>query len=206
MEFASVAGFLQAQADRLLAITPGSANFNEFYFTIWGFYLQDDFRVLPNLTVNLGLRYEPGSTIREGNGFNSALRDIFNDTEFTIGPVYANPTKRNIGPRVGFAWDVQGDGRTSVRGGFGVLYDVGNTGGTLDRIANGRQPFSSDSEASASARGVPFIPLPSLQFLTLVESRDVVGTSVQTLTTTFKVPTCSATTSQWSASCPLRRV
>jgi hypothetical protein len=177
MSYATVANFLQARADRLFT-SPDEFRREEFRFVTLGFYVQDDFRVLPNLTLNLGLRYEPGSVAKEVNGFNSSLRDIYRDTEFTVGPIFENPTFRNIAPRFGFAWDVKGDGRTAVRGGFGILYDVGQWGASLDRIVGGRGPWSGSTVAEASTLGVPFIQLTGLQVASLVGRQ--AGTQVQT--------------------------
>lgn len=83
----------------------------EFDTTDLAFYVQDDWRWSPRLTVNLGLRYE---------------------VELMPDPQIPNPTfpqtnefptdKNNFGPRGGFAYDVTGDGKTSVRGGIGVYY------------------------------------------------------------------------------------
>ena len=83
----------------------------EFDTTDLAFYVQDDWRWSPRLTVNLGLRYEvelmpepqiPNPTFPQTNQF----------------PTDTN----NFGPRGGFAYDVTGDGKTSVRGGIGVYY------------------------------------------------------------------------------------
>ena len=63
--------------------------------TLWSLFVQDDYRVRPDLTLNLGMRYE---------------RQTF-----------TNSTK-DIAPRVGFAYNVKGDGKTVVRGGFGIYY------------------------------------------------------------------------------------
>ncbi|MGH9784085.1 MAG: hypothetical protein ACRD88_07850, partial [Terriglobia bacterium] len=97
---------------------------------------------------------------------------------FTVGPIFENPTFRNIAPRFGFAWDVKGDGRTAVRGGFGILYDVGQWGASLDRIVGGRGPWSGSTVAEASTLGVPFIQLSNLQVESLVGRQ--AGTQVQT--------------------------
>jgi hypothetical protein len=86
-------------------------------------YIQDDFHVLPNLTINLGVRYEMSTVVTEVNGKTANLRYL-TDPTVTIGnPYYNNPTERNFAPRVGFAWDPFKDGKTSVRGGFGI-YDI----------------------------------------------------------------------------------
>ncbi len=63
--------------------------------TLWSLFEQDDFRVRPNLTLNLGLRYE---------------QQTFTDS------------RSNFGPRLGFAHNWRGDGKTVIRGGFGVYY------------------------------------------------------------------------------------
>lgn len=165
LTFSNVASFLQAEANQFQARAPGAHLYREYYFTSWGFYFQDDFRVRPNLTLNLGLRYEIASTYREGNGFNSSLRDVIHDAQYTIGSLFLNPSKRNIGPRFGFAWDVTGDGKTAVRGGFGKLYDVAEWGGSLSFIIGSQQPWSSSSIAAATNLQVPFIPITQIPFV-----------------------------------------
>ena len=88
-----------------------------------GFYVQDDVRVKPNLTVNLGLRYETASVPAEADGLLSNLRDIYS-TDLNVGkPLFQNPTRWNFEPRIGVAWDPFRNGRTSVRAGFGI-FDV----------------------------------------------------------------------------------
>jgi hypothetical protein len=94
------------------------------------FFVQDDFKVRPNFTVNLGLRYEYTTVPHEENSrientFTGQLADI-RDLETVLGgrtDIYESDWN-NFGPRVGFAWDPWGDGRTSVRGGFGIYYDA----------------------------------------------------------------------------------
>jgi hypothetical protein len=63
--------------------------------TLWALFIQDDIKVRGDLTVNLGLRYE---------------RQTFTDAT------------SNFGPRVGFSYNIKGDGRTVIRGGFGTYY------------------------------------------------------------------------------------
>jgi hypothetical protein len=84
-------------------------------------FAQDDFKITSRLTLNLGVRYE-------------FWTNPVGDKEWTLNAIsnvpgvisFANPKtdKNNVGPRIGFAYDPTGGGRTSIRGGFGISYDV----------------------------------------------------------------------------------
>lgn len=90
-------------------------------------FLQDDWRVARNVTVNLGLRYEYSSVVQEDHNLlgnfdpNVGLVQVGKQ----ISNLY-NPDHKNFGPRMGFAWDVGGNGRTVLRGGAGLTYETVN--------------------------------------------------------------------------------
>jgi outer membrane receptor protein involved in Fe transport len=91
--------------------------------SIAGAYVQDDWKIRPNLTLNLGLRYEMATvpTDRENHLVN--LRTLTSPTPTLGSPLFSNPTLRNFEPRVGLAWDPFHNGKTSVRAAFGI-FDV----------------------------------------------------------------------------------
>ncbi len=91
--------------------------------SLFAVYLQDDWRWRPNLTLNWGLRYEAVTVPTEVQGKLSNLVNVTDATPHVGSPWFSNPTLRNFEPRVGFAWDPFRDGKTSVRGGFGI-FDV----------------------------------------------------------------------------------
>ncbi len=97
------------------------------FVSIPGVYLQDDWKVRPNLTLNLGLRYEMETIPTEKHGLVANLPNIWANPTTTNCSVCtnkmfdSNPTSKNLEPRVGFAWDPFKDGKTSVRGGFGIF-------------------------------------------------------------------------------------
>jgi len=98
--------------------TASSANNNPAVY--W--FLQDDWKILPRLTVNLGLRYEWSGVPRDEG--KQALNAIANDP--AVGLIFRKPTSdtNNFGPHVGFAWDPTGHGKWSIRGGGQIAYDV----------------------------------------------------------------------------------
>lgn len=87
--------------------------------TLFAAFAQDDFKVSPRLTLNLGVRYEywtnpAGSNTQALNAISSVPGVI------TFGKPKTDTN--NIGPRIGFAYDPKGDGKTAIRGGFGIAY------------------------------------------------------------------------------------
>ena len=111
------------QADRTtwpLRFTLGSGPATRNYQNIeWGFFAQDDLR-LGNLTLNLGLRYDFDSNLRSPDLIGDLLADPqFAGLENMVTADRGNDLN-NLQPRLGFAWDVRGDGGTVVRGGLGL--------------------------------------------------------------------------------------
>jgi hypothetical protein len=113
----SINTYLNSVADTFT----GSAGTNEAddNWTHVGIYFQDDYHPTSRLTLNLGLRYE----VQTGPYSNDFQTPVLAD----LGKLGYDNTRKtdlnNLGPRVGFAWDVRGDGKTVVRGGYGIYYD-----------------------------------------------------------------------------------
>jgi hypothetical protein len=123
-EFGSMRNFLTNVPDTFSAAVPGQVNLPTYLRqTIVGAYVQDDWRIRPNLTLNLGLRYEMATVPKEKNDRLAVLVNL-TDTQLKLGsPYFQNPTTLGFSPRVGFSWDPFKDGRTTIRGAFGI-YDT----------------------------------------------------------------------------------
>jgi outer membrane receptor protein involved in Fe transport len=109
--------------------TGGPADAQRYFRSkTYGFYFQDDWKVKPNLTLNLGLRYEYYSPLNDKTG---QLTNLVPGTDGSLAGASVVPVKRlfnsdrnNFGPRFGFAWSpLRHNGNTVVRGGFGVAYN-----------------------------------------------------------------------------------
>jgi hypothetical protein len=88
-------------------------------------FLQDDWRVTPRFTLNLGLRYELTTVVKDKNNLIGNFDPVKGLEQVGVGSfssVY-NGDHNNFSPRVGFAWDIAGNGKTVVRGGGGILYE-----------------------------------------------------------------------------------
>jgi len=143
--FSNYPNFLDGSPSSLIANSgPGDLSTHDRQW-VWGAYVQDDIRLKPRLMINAGLRYElaanmdshhtgtlanlecqacPFPIMRHPLDFNPALAAIvaLNDPAPVYGPLI-NVPRLNFEPRVGFAWDPFGGGKTALRGAFGV-YDV----------------------------------------------------------------------------------
>jgi len=121
--FGSLSNFLQDIPTTFQTLLGTSRTPRDLRQSVFGGYIQDDYKIRPRLTLNLGLRYEMATVPTETANQLSTLVNFTDTTPHLGSPYYSNPTLRNFAPRVGFAWDPFGRGKTSVRGAFGI-YDV----------------------------------------------------------------------------------
>jgi hypothetical protein len=130
--FGTLNAFLTNGPSRFRAAFPTLLTPRYLRQSLFGAYVQDDWKVRPNLTLNFGLRYE---TISVPTDINGQFANLYNITDpaphcgklvdgcAATGSYFQNPTRRDFQPRIGFAWDPFNNGKTALRGGFG-FYDV----------------------------------------------------------------------------------
>jgi hypothetical protein len=147
--FSNLANFMSGTLNSIKSdIPPVPADaFRHYRFNTYGVYAQDDYKVNARLTVNLGLRYEFATVASDRDGLNSLSNPtcVYPCTSAQLtGPLYKNPYLHNFGPRIGFAWDVFGNGKTSLRAGGALMYDVATLGEELNGLVNKGRPFGAN--------------------------------------------------------------
>jgi hypothetical protein len=129
----------------------------DYRYETYGFYAQDDWRTTSRLTLNLGLRYEFNTTMNETNGNQTALLTPLSPT-LTPGPLMTNPSLHNFSPRVGFAYDPFGKGKTAIRGAFGMYYDISTIGDTTFGETVGDPPYRDTNGFNPAPAGFTMAP------------------------------------------------
>ena len=174
-----------------------------------GFYAQDDFKVSPNLTLNIGLRWEYDQPIFEVNNKMANIDMQTKQIEYAgvngASRALYNPTYNQFQPRVGFAY--QPTPRTVVRAGYGISSYLEGTGANLRLTQN--PPFHKDFEQTASvptvvngtynsgsfflaSNGFPTTQVPTTTFYVWPKNLQAAVTQEFSLTTEYEVTKSSS--------------
>jgi hypothetical protein len=133
--FAGLRNFLENRATSFIGLTP-QGEFDRYWrFWLLGGYVQDEMPIGSRLTVNAGLRYEVMTMPSDVNGRDSALVTM-SDRTLVEGRLYEAPDKNNLSPRVGFAYDLTGDGLTALRGGYGMYFNTNSSQNLIVTVTN----------------------------------------------------------------------
>jgi len=158
-------------------------------FTNLAFYGQDDFRIMPRLKLNLGLRYELDTVPTEAHGRFSPIVGLNNIATATLGrpgaPVH-NGNYDNFAPRAGFAYELTSDAKTVLRGGAGIYYDLPTVNAT--QLAFG-PPFKITNFLLGSALGGPVtVPVDPALLVTAITGLPPFGSATVYDPTNFRTP------------------
>ena len=157
-DYSSLGLFLTDQfpdvlAQRNVGARPYSGNLTQYYA-----FVNDNYKVNRNLTVNLGVRYEFNGVAQSMRLFNA---DAIANTPGVLTFQAPQSQKTNFAPRIGFAYSPGNDAASSIRGGFGIAYDQ-----VFDNIGTNATPPQASATVNANPANYPVSALGTSDFLT----------------------------------------
>ena len=164
-----LADFLFGAADEFDEFSKAPSNEHQKQYAL---FAQDEWKATSRLTLTAGLRYEYTTPETDTRGFSFSLLPGVQSTKFPNAPLgfvvpgdpgaprgWYFPDHKNISPRLGFAWDPKGDGKTSVRGGFGMFFDTLN--GWMSDWATDEAPWAGGAVLLPDPTDPVLDPLPA---------------------------------------------
>ena len=182
---------------RTSGFVPGAAFVRHFRLNDYDVYAQDKFKAARNLTLTLGLKWDLPGVLDERDALElapvltgSAVQTLMSNATLNfagsaVGRPYYNRRWKDFAPNFGFAWDIFGDGKTALRGGYAISYvndqEIVAPENMLE-ANGGLQGFAQDFGLSGRASNPPAIQLPTYQVpLTLSQNYAVNPTTVLTM-------------------------
>ncbi|MBZ5550706.1 MAG: TonB-dependent receptor [Acidobacteriia bacterium] len=161
------ADFLFGASDEFDQYSKAPSNEHQKQYAVFG---QDEWKATSRLTLTFGLRYEYTTPQADTHGYSFSILPGAQSVRFPNAPLgfvvpgdpgaprgWYFPDHRDLAPRLGFAWDPMGDGRTSVRGGVGIFFDTLN--GWMSDWATDEAPWAGGA-AVVQDPTLPTNPLP----------------------------------------------
>jgi hypothetical protein len=150
----------------------GAPSVRNYSFHDYGSFVQDDWKILPNLTLNIGLRWEIFGTPTEQNGLQGTVSNIKtlaatnpqNNLSVAKMSSWYNTDKHDFAPRIGLSWDPTHEGKMAIRANYGIYYDriVGATTSLVDSnspgFADGETSFPNQVVSDVRASQSPALP------------------------------------------------
>lgn len=164
-----LADFLFGASDEFDEFSKAPSNEHQRQYAL---FAQDEWKVAPRLTLTYGVRYEYSTPETDTHGYSFSLVPGAQSVKFPNAPRgflvpgdpgaprgWYFPDHNDVAPRLGFAWDPKGDGRSSVRGGFGVFFDTLN--GWMSDWATDEAPWAGGAVVLPDPTNPKLNPLPA---------------------------------------------
>ena len=169
--FTSIDNFVRGVTNTFEGQAPGSTTDRQWRQNLIGLFVQDDWSLHRNVTLNAGLRYEFITVPDEKNGRVASMPDLNASTTSINLPLFDNPSLKNFAPRLGVAWNITGDGKNVLQGGGGYFFEpilsniyraYGNRTPPYYALVNPRNPpFPNPTSAGA---GTPRLRLDLVEY------------------------------------------